>query len=306
MRIYTYQEVGYFKATELSTPINTLNTGNSSNSVYFEAVNPHPDNPIITMPLNGALSGEHRRLDWHQIFFITEGEGTCEIDYVSEPLGRHQVISVPRGAILKEDFQSCKGYTLLFLEEFFTEVQRELLEAYWLYAVLNRKLLINLSEHLFELLKQYVTLIELETGIKDDPNRLFILQNLMLALFNRLEGLVLSEDSPFITHRSVFQQFVRLLNAHFIEQKAVSFYTDHLNITAKQLNKILRETMGRSTQELISEKTLLEARRRLCFTAASIKTISYELGFDSPYYFSRFFKSKTDQSPEEFRMSFAI
>jgi len=267
---------------------------------------PNPDNPILITRLSDKIIGERRRLDWHQVYLIIEGEGGCEIDYEHEPISNLQVVNIPKGAILKEEFHHCQGFALSFLEEFYTEVQRELLDAYVAYAILNRKLRIDVPENKLGLLKGYIHLIEHEMEHQDDPNRVFILQNLMLALFNRLEGMVLEFGSPFITHRSVFQQFIQLLNKHYINEKAVGFYTEALNITSKNLNKVLKETVGKSAQELIAEKTLLEAKRLLCFTSNSIKEISFHLGYESPYYFSRFFKSKFDQSPEEFRLSFSV
>jgi len=268
--------------------------------------NPIPDNPIIVEQLENTLMGNRRRLDWHQIFIITEGQGICEIDYEKELVANRQVINIPKGAIFKEEFQNCKGYSIIFLEEFFTEAQRILLEAFVQYIIFNRKLSVNISPDKIELLEKYIQLILLELEFQGEPNRLIILQNLMLALFNRLEGLVLQKDSLFITHRSIFQHFVQLLNNHYVNHKAVHFYTDALNITAKNLNRILKDTVGKSAQEFISEKVLIEAKRLLCFTPESIKEISFTLGFDNPNYFSRFFKSKTNASPEEFRSSYAI
>jgi AraC-like DNA-binding protein len=45
----------------------------------------------------------------------------------------------------------------------------------------------------------------------------------------------------------------------------------------------------------------MRARELLLTTDQSIKEISFQLGFDSIYYFSRFFKQKTGMSPSEFR-----
>jgi len=46
---------------------------------------------------------------------------------------------------------------------------------------------------------------------------------------------------------------------------------------------------------------VLEAKRNLSFSKKSIKEISYELGFEDPAYFSRFFKNHTGAGPQEFR-----
>jgi AraC family transcriptional regulator, transcriptional activator of pobA len=49
---------------------------------------------------------------------------------------------------------------------------------------------------------------------------------------------------------------------------------------------------------LISERIIIEAKRALCLTNKALKEIAYELGFDDKYYFSRFFKTSADISPQ--------
>jgi AraC-like DNA-binding protein len=48
---------------------------------------------------------------------------------------------------------------------------------------------------------------------------------------------------------------------------------------------------------------VLRAKEMLLYSEKSIKEISYELGFQSIYYFSRVFKNKLGFSPSEFRKS---
>jgi AraC-like DNA-binding protein len=44
-----------------------------------------------------------------------------------------------------------------------------------------------------------------------------------------------------------------------------------------------------------------EAKRILLGTNKSISEIAYELGFEYPQYFSKLFKQKTGNTPQEFR-----
>jgi AraC-like DNA-binding protein len=58
---------------------------------------------------------------------------------------------------------------------------------------------------------------------------------------------------------------------------------------------------GISPRQYFLQLKVMRARELLITTDQSIKEISYQLGFDSIYYFSRFFKQKTGMSPSEFR-----
>ncbi|MEM6724811.1 MAG: helix-turn-helix domain-containing protein, partial [Bacteroidota bacterium] len=160
------------------------------------------------------------------------------------------------------------------------------------------------SDHL----STYLSLIQAELQMSDQLNQVFLLQNLMLALFNKLESYHQEIDpaQSFLAYRSNYQQFMQLLDAHFITEKTVGFYTHQLQLTARQLNQILRTLLGKTAQEVILDRVMLEARRMLSFETKSIKEIAAQLGYQDQYYFSRIFKRKMACSPEEFRKKSAI
>jgi len=76
-----------------------------------------------------------------------------------------------------------------------------------------------------------------------------------------------------------------------------------LNISAKYLGSMLKQLIGQTTQQLIHEKLIEKAKEKLSGTELSVSEIAYELGFEHPQSFSKLFKSKTRQSPQEFRGS---
>jgi AraC family transcriptional activator of pobA len=66
----------------------------------------------------------------------------------------------------------------------------------------------------------------------------------------------------------------------------------------------LKQLTGKSTQVHIHEKLIAKAKEKLTLTSLSISEIAYEFGFEHPESFSKLFKAKTRQSPQEFRASF--
>jgi AraC family transcriptional regulator, transcriptional activator of pobA len=54
----------------------------------------------------------------------------------------------------------------------------------------------------------------------------------------------------------------------------------------------------------VHEKLIALAKEKLSTTSLSVSEISYELGFEHLQSFSRFFKTKTNLSPKEFRQAF--
>lgn len=106
--------------------------------------------------------------------------------------------------------------------------------------------------------------------------------------------------SPDLNEKRVYH-FLLLLEKHYTTEKKVGFYAEKLNISAKRLNQILKEKVGKTITQIMQERLLTEAKHQLFLGKSNIKEISFSLGFEDPSYFSRFFKKMTELSPEEFR-----
>ena len=52
---------------------------------------------------------------------------------------------------------------------------------------------------------------------------------------------------------------------------------------------------------MIKERIILEAKRALIYTSLSNKEIAYDLGFDDPAHFSKYFSNATSLSPTKFK-----
>ncbi|XZF16032.1 helix-turn-helix domain-containing protein [Chitinophagaceae bacterium MMS25-I14] len=84
----------------------------------------------------------------------------------------------------------------------------------------------------------------------------------------------------------------------------VQFLAEQLNISAHYLSDMLRSLTGQNAQQHIHNKLVEKAKEILTATNLSVSEIAYQLGFEHPQSFSKFFKSKTNHSPLEFRQSF--
>jgi len=101
-----------------------------------------------------------------------------------------------------------------------------------------------------------------------------------------------------------------LLNAYFehdVAQKGlptVTYLASSLHLSSKYLSDVLKQLTGPTAQQHIHEKLIEKAREKLSATSLSVSEIAYELGFERPQSFSKFFREKTSQSPMEFRAGF--
>lgn len=99
------------------------------------------------------------------------------------------------------------------------------------------------------------------------------------------------------------RQFQLALEHHFREWQALTPYAKQLGITVNHLNDVIREETGHSAGELIRHRRLLDAKRLLLHSDLSVSEIGYQIGFQDPSYFSRFFRRYAGETPAEFRQA---
>ncbi len=101
--------------------------------------------------------------------------------------------------------------------------------------------------------------------------------------------------------QSLYTRLVVLIESHYREHWPVSRYADQLGLSAERLNRMLRLETGHNLQALLHDRLVREAARRLVHVAAPVSRLAFDLGFDDPAYFCRFFKRHTGLSPRDFR-----
>ncbi len=109
---------------------------------------------------------------------------------------------------------------------------------------------------------------------------------------NAMAGL----KEPFI-----LQSLKEAIEKNYKEKHTAADYAAMLHITPKALAKITKTHLNKTLTSLISERIIIEAKRELYLTNKPVKQIAWELGYDDEYYFSRFFKTNTDVSPQLYR-----
>ena len=151
---------------------------------------------------------------------------------------------------------------------------------------------------------------ELQSTIDDFSQDVIVAQiELILNYSNRFY------KRQFITRKAVsndlLEKMETILTDYFNNETSlmkglptVQFLSEKLNISAHYLSDMLRSLTGQNAQQHIHNKLIEKAKEVLTATNLSVSEIAYQLGFEHPQSFSKFFKSKTTHSPLEFRQSF--
>lgn len=84
---------------------------------------------------------------------------------------------------------------------------------------------------------------------------------------------------------------------------SASALAQRLNLSPDYLSDLLRKEIGMNAKDFIHHHLIEEAKHLLLTTDQTVSEICYSLGFEYPQYFTRLFKSKTGQTPQEYRHS---
>ena len=148
---------------------------------------------------------------------------------------------------------------------------------------------------------------ELEHAIDKHSKRL-IVSNIEMVL----NYCVRFYDRQFITrdnvHKGILERFENLLNEYFQSEKpqtiglpSVAYCASELNLSANYFGDLIKKETGKTAQEYIQSKVIDVAKEKIFDQSKSVSQIAYELGFKYPQHFTRLFKQRVGQSPNEYR-----
>ena len=129
-----------------------------------------------------------------------------------------------------------------------------------------------------------------------------LIENLLQGMWLCCEQPVQPLKEVYISAElKIFRQFLAILEESYIEHKEVSYYSDRMMLPVRRLNRLTRTVSGMTVYELLQERVLRESKTLLNTTRLSAKEIAFELGFQDPAYFNRFFKKEMKMTPVDFR-----
>jgi AraC family transcriptional regulator, transcriptional activator of pobA len=133
-----------------------------------------------------------------------------------------------------------------------------------------------------------------------------MLRVLLKRLIIKLTRLVKAQSAA--SHLSVLEldtvrQFNLLVENHFKKQHLVQEYAQMMFKSPKTLSNLFSKYSDKTPVQIIAERLFLEAKRLILYTDKSAGEIGFELGFEEPAHFSRFFRKMSGQSPTGFKRS---
>ena len=106
---------------------------------------------------------------------------------------------------------------------------------------------------------------------------------------------------PYPAERRV-RSFLNLVDQHYLNCWETAAYGKIIGVSKSQLTRDCRSVLEKSPLQVIHDRIIKEANRKLAYTAWSVTNISEWLGFTDLGYFSRFYRKKTGETPTNYRM----
>ena len=121
------------------------------------------------------------------------------------------------------------------------------------------------------------------------------------ALFLNLLDTFLSASDKKVKNYNAIKHGADLFLNEWNKNEKIKKYADICGISESSFYTLFKEWTGESPIDYRNNIRLTAAKSMLENTSLRIAEIAFKVGFDDPYYFTRFFKAHVGMSPREFR-----
>ncbi|HLK27635.1 MAG TPA: helix-turn-helix domain-containing protein [Puia sp.] len=272
----------------------------------------NPQNGNLAFKLFSFDDNNHfdhlQRNNYYSLIWVKEGDGKVKADFSEYDFKQNNLFSFSLYQPFMFSSENLKGIAIYFHPDFFCihKHQNEVACNGVLFNNIYQPPFVSVDDNSSSTFNMLIEQIktEMQNPALAQSELLISYLKIFLITASRLKAnqqpqafaSVAGAKEPFI-----LQKLKDAIEKDFKIKHSASDYADVLNISAKALAKITKAHFNKTLTELISERIIIEAKRELYLTNKAIKEIAYDLGYDDEYYFSRFFKTNADVSPQMYR-----
>ena len=281
----------------------------------------YPIHPSQAMPMDVVSTESFRdflyenpayRTNYFSIYLITEGEEMLEVNGVKDMVQPGVIVTSRPGEMwVWQQRTHLEGSYLYFTKEFICSFfnDSQFLDHFSFFRNGRSTSFFHLDKERFLHLLDLQKRMEKEvTGGIGDQHVLRAMVYEVLALLEREVNMASSAQPKEAFARKIptrgeeyyISQFQQLASTYFITEHQVEFYASRLFITSNYLNKIVRQSLGKSTKQYLAEMLMNESKRLLSYTSLSVNEIAKELHLE-PAYFVKWFRQGNGVTPLQYR-----
>jgi AraC-like DNA-binding protein len=249
------------------------------------------------------------RTDHFTFFMLTAGDLRIKLNLIEYCITKNTLFVVTPDVVVEflEKTPTCRGMGMCFTSDFMfhTGIFKNHAQAFDFFAS-QATPVISLEQQDTDILKSLFRLLLQKNTSKDNhpfgnevvTHSFSVLMYELAAVhhkYNKGQAIKLSRKEDLL------MRFLKLLPAHFKEQRSVQYYAELLFVTPKYLTVTVKEITGKTAGEYIDEMVVTEARLLLSNPAMSVAKVADTLYFSDQFFFSKFFKKQAGLTPSAYR-----
>lgn len=246
------------------------------------------------------------RHDFYEVLYLSGGSGYHIIDSNKYKIEPPCVFFMTPGQTHKLELsQDIDGYIFLFAPDFYLLNQSnksKLLSFPFFHSVTRKNPPLYLSDKNDDTFLRNLFIRGVNV-LKTGPSEEFIRSLLDLILLTCTQ-LYPREYSIFPINKGhiTVKRFMLLIEENYQSNLKVNDYASMLSITPNHLTQLVKQITGKTTNEILQEKNILEIKRLLLHTNLTISEISEAMNFADQSYFTRYFKKIVGVTPHQYRL----
>ena len=261
--------------------------------------------------------GHPLRINCYMVVFCSSGSISCMLNMNEYTLSSGMLMVITPGNIIHitspdlEQALSKSSFTIIAVSvDYISNASLDFNSLFSEALALLQNPCIKITDSELLLLSDYINLVYKITGTTTKYVRESV-SEIMSSVFYQFASYVddylrdensrtgaLPENSR---SRRMFESFMKLVKDNHHAERMVGFYADKLCVTPKYLSKVVKDVSGRSAPDWIDGFVIMSAKSMLKYSDMTVKEIANELNFPNQSFFSKFFKSQTGLTPNEYR-----
>lgn len=257
---------------------------------------------------NGSHPYEAHIHSFYQIIWFRKGTGVHYVDFKEYPVADNTMFFISPGQIhYFETGRQVEGVVIHFNESFLSDEgsSENVFLKYNVFNAFDASPYYLIRRENAGKLALLVNEMEEETrneGLFAHSDLLKYLIKMLLIYVQRTGER--GHGLPLCINNAANRTFVRFrqsLEHYYRSMHTVKEYAAYLNVSTKTLTNCVYESSHSTPLALINDRIVLEAKRQLLHSSLKVKEIAFQLGFEDPSYFIKFFKRYVGCLPAEFR-----
>lgn len=241
---------------------------------------------------NGSCrAGTHRLLDHDELFLVTVGHGTIDVDFIGYSCRPGTLIRARPGQVIRPGGQTGLDATILRWDPALIAGTDPFGPAHWQLAGEDEDAIIN------EVSQLVVDCRRPRGGPLVDE----LLRNQLAVLLLRIEMLPACGAPAPWPERGTFWRFRQEVERWYARTRRVEDYAERMDCAVRTVTRASLTATGRTAKQVIDDRVALQAMRLLAATDLPVAGVGHVLGFAEPTNFGRFFQREVGRSPGAFR-----